>query len=493
MRPDNIAKNSSPGHELRALVQGPGPLERDQAIIRLLASRDRSWNTSAEFEQGLQRLMQSVKSGESPSDRLRAVLALTRTKSVLSKAKRADVAAALKEALESELPTAQGINEGKDRSLVARAIRDTRPEWSMDYAAREVVVEETAEKARSEFIGLLLEEAPSLASALSVLAAIQQEQVPQGKGVISNSARLRRILTAMIPSITQVIREPGDNVGESFVRFIGSFIRDPREIESRTRTNQASGVIVDCLSELVRTHFRLSTEPETYEPIRLIERWYHPASFPRQVSQKLERLSGLLVEGMGILAKQGVADSRLLRTLELLVGKAASRRKLRTLADELSPLENSVDVWLRSGRFPAKQRQTELAEESELRQLDELFGQLLLYHENLKRRRIGLSSQLTQALAAHDPDLRENAERMFLDIDLIAQRIEHIARRRRLSLRGKPGDEVEYSPIDHELTASTKGQRVVRIVEPAVIKRDTSGATSVVAKAQVVPSGNGAD
>ena len=74
-------------------------------------------------------------------------------------------------------------------------------------------------------------------------------------------------------------------------------------------------------------------------------------------------------------------------------------------------------------------------------------------------------------------------------VEAMANKLSLAVKWRSLRLRGAVGDEVEYSPVEHQLDAGVRS-RHVRLLTPVVERISEDGVPRVVLRAAVEPAGN---
>ena len=149
-------------------------------------------------------------------------------------------------------------------------------------------------------------------------------------------------------------------------------------------------------------------------------------------------------------------------------------------------LSAGIKNWLAGGKneAPAESVSGESQQLSDDSQLADLLVDSLRFQalENVSR------EQLLPEIEMLDPRLGEGVARLLQSGVAICDAIQSMARRRRLHVRGNPGDEEEYSPMEHEIIGDNTGVRRVRIVRPVVEQERGNGVSFVISKGVVEKS-----
>jgi hypothetical protein len=471
--------------------------EQLQALTRLIKIRKiHAVSKTPEFERWLIHLGETATLRKEPEERLLAVAALTRISATVS-ALRPQIARTLSAALAETLPPLDMLKNPDDRTYVAKACSIAQAPWCAGYLANAAVVEDSAERTRLECFRSLLKLLPNLQAVLEYLRdhILDFEPAKESPGD-SVGRRLRRILAALRRAISSKVVDSGPAPGD----VLAEVLRLPFRRHDPPSAYEIIGALADeagtLVHELIRTRFSLAVDAETYKPLRVVRGWldYRWSEFV-QSSNPLESVRRDLREAITILAKQGKTDNELADALEVVCG---SRREARSvmaqIGEETVGIDETVRSWLLNSSTP--RLVSEIASESpsyaiESQRLYEasLLAELFLDAADLIKALGVIGQKVTDGPGrAHLEELTD-LDSLIAKAGATADVAISFAKRRSLELRGEVGEEVEYSPLEHDLIGGFRtGLRRVRIARPAVAYRSPDSAPIIVKKAVVEPS-----
>ena len=464
--------------------------EKYDALRKLIAQRKHhAAAKDTQFQVGIDQLLQTA--GDSSArdiDRLMAVATLCRLASAVKKLRNV-IYASLEAALTEPLPDPAPLIEPDDRSYIGNACEQVKPEWGPLYCARAAIYEETGEQAREAFLQALLTMEPDLSSGLTVLTESAAGFMPETEDPGTSVAkRVKRIMTALQVAIAATGGEPGEEPGLILSALCKALFKDvPKPKRDEALFEAAEGIAL-AVHEMVRLRFSLATEAGTYSALKVVK-YMLPVStwdnFAVQ-SEQLKMVVQDISEAMLILARQGIADESLAAELAIASGhKKYAQRKMKQLA-KTPGLSAGIKNWLAGGRneVPAESVSGESQQLSDDSQLADLLVDSLRFQslESVSR------EQLLPEIEMLDPCLGEGVARLLQSGVAICDAIQSMARRRRLHVRGNPGDEEEYAPLEHEIIGDNTGVRRVRIVRPVVEQERENGVSFVISKGVVEKS-----
>lgn len=442
-----------------------------------------------EFVQGVEDAIKAVQSSGDPRQKLLALTVIARVASRL-KAKRDGLMQSIATTLQTPLPRLSELSDAEDRAYTAQTLRWAEGEWVIPYLGKSIVEEGAGEKARSELVQILLEKAPDLASAFSALRKPLAEWHPETDAPSDSTAkRLKRILSVIRRELRQIEKPAGSDTGKVVEGFFADAFRNVGQPKS---LDKATDVVVEFslfLHDLVRTRFSLATEGEVYMAMRVPSRWFVGRMWPKNARKSLTVLAFDIEEAITLLAKQGIADNKLLESLALMKGSREEALKITSrIADRTTGLNKDVIQWLRRGRVTGRVRGAELIAESARMDSDQALALLLIDSRRLVQIIDGLGHDFLDEMHIFEPNHKASIEILLKRAKFLAEEVRALAGKRSLYLRGERGEVVDYSPTEHEgVDDSMVGVRRARIVRPLVERVRGDGTTEVVLVAQVEP------
>ena len=445
---------------------------------------------SPAFQAGLQKLAAFASGNNSERDRLLAVAILARIGRIVKPVHK-QMNQLLSKAFAEPLPPLDLLDDPDDRFAVISAWRFAPAEWWAAYLATAAVEQEnTAERMRSESIQGLLALASDLVSAIGQLrAALLRLRFDTADPATSTGRRLHRILSTLRTFYSQEPIEPGQNAGVVFAKWVNETFRSvgpPTDSETRTEVAEEAARIVH---ELVRARFSLATSPSTYAVIDTLHSWYKPYEWASlaEKSPALSLLRADISEALRLLIQAGITDDRLFEKLVQTVESSKKAREIaRKLAEEAPGLPEPVRRWL-LGSTPLKE--SPLATESQQRSVDEIVADLLIDTLRLSEMAEAAEREILPEMAVVAPRLADPLAAFVRQCQRTLNDLKYVAEKRSLRVRGNTGEEVDFSPLEHEmLGGSQPGVRRVRIVRPVVEAASADGVARIVRKGLVEPA-----
>ncbi|GGY18865.1 hypothetical protein GCM10008098_08730 [Rhodanobacter panaciterrae] len=419
------------------------------------------------FEVGLRNLL--VSTPEQPYEKLKAIATAYRL-GATSKPVMTIVRRYASDALTHQLPALELLTDGQDRYYASLSLLDARGSWVLDYVARGVAREETAETARVVLARRLMQSLPVAEGLARISAELESVTFETEKPGESAAKRLIRVISAIRPAIVSELVSPGEDLG----RALRTFFRSPfSRVGAPPHGNVANGLARECCAlvyDVLRTQITVVADPDVYRSLSPARDWVGISLWPRFVKNNKapESVLGALESALVLLAKQQVTDQRLLDVLLLFVSsrdEAAARTS--RLAESNSGLVPEVRDWLaRFGRMRTTAVLTSMIDAKDAGS-DPAIASLLITADLLERSK------------------EESTRRAALTVRL-REEISSLAHSRGLVLSLEAGDVVEYSPAAHELVGGhAMGVGQVRVLKPLVERIGTNGIRTVVHKALV--------
>ncbi len=481
--------------DFTAFIAGTSPEDRLESLGRLMAGRKiRQLLKSSEFMQGLTDLMAAVERTDTALTRLRSVAYLTKL-AVMAKPARNAIDSWLGKVLKEPLPAARCLTSGDDRAYVARACALADRRWCAAYLAQGAVAEESAEKARLECVKSLVTVSPDLESALAELVAAWKDlEFETASPAESAGRRLRRLFTCLRQIIESSAKEPGRGVGRVLGEMARTAFKDrgaPRKFSIlRALAEETLGLV----HALIRARFSLATEATTFHALRAARMWMSEDRWESFVksSKVANAVARDLLEAIKILAKQGQTDDTLRSFLEIAEGsRRDADRALEDFTKEASGLSDEVKAWLlrKESSATRKVSSSGLAAESQRIRENSMLGDMLIDAEQLFA--LGIEIGKTLAPGDHRNEGRPVGDlRSYVTLGTaLADAVRSFARKRELQVRGRKGDEIEYSPLEHEILGGERmGVRMVKIIRPAVVQLENGVSRVIISKGLVEPA-----
>lgn len=444
------------------------------------------------FELGLNRLAEcATNTAGRDQERLIAIAALRRIGNVV-RGMRKYLNELIRPALATRLPPLEVLPQPDDRFQVVSAWQVAGESWWVDYLARSAVYEEAAERVRAESVRGLISLAPDLTSAMESLnGALQTLRFETAFPAESMARRIRRVLTALKTSLGKAPVEPGRDPGSQLAKLVGESFRSagrPNDDALKSEVVRGTAAVVH---ELVRARFSLGTVATTYAAIDVVRSWYKELEWTRLAnrSDTLGMVTTDILEALRLLVQAGITDDELVHRLALTTGSfEKARERCKQLANQLPGLPEEISDWL-LGR--GRRKQSELATESQYRAVDEIIADLLIESRNLLQATETIKERLLPEITILAPQLAETLRGLVSSSQSILNVLQYLAARRSLRIRGKPGENAAFSPLEHEIAGGPRpGSGRVRILHPAVETVEPDGTVRIVRKALVEPINN---
>jgi hypothetical protein len=462
--------------------------EQYDALRNLIAKRTHHAATKdPAFQQGMETLYEVAADPSGKDlDRLLALATLGRIASTIKKLRKT-VYSQIKQILENPIPDPHFLSEPDDRSYIGIACATANPKWAIEYCARATIYEETGEQARVAFLKALLVLKEELAPAIVVITPFLKnfQPVTEDPGT-SLAIRVKRLMAALRLAISETLVEPGDEPGKRLSDAIrAAFVNNPpaKKMES---VFEATEEIAGAIHEMVRLRFSLATDANTYSALKVVKAHTIAHEWERYAikSASMQRVALDITEAILILARQGIADSRLASELTIVSGSSKhGKRRMKELAK--SPgLSAEIKNWMIKGTLGDS---TIKSEQGESRTLDDdsLLAAILV--DSLRFRSVESSGRqhVLPEIEMLDPRLGGELEQLMNHGLTICDSLEALGRKKGLRVRGNVGDEEEYAPLEHEVIGVNTGVRRVRVIRPVVEQVREDGVAFVISKGLV--------
>lgn len=449
----------------------------------MLSKRRASIAENPLFQLGLERLKYHVIAG-APIDKLIAVDLLVRVPASIRKAQ--PVAKAYRsEVLAQPLPPLSIVFEKKGlpataepaeiRENVAKALDDADGEWVIDYAIQAFAEEDRSQRCRIALSRQIAKRLPVVEHWFEqILKQPVIRDFPEIEGSEASISRLRDIAVSLAETIREQRYRLSVSVqcGRLLSELARSLVRvGPRQALPR-RLPEAGAAIVQLLDELLAVQLTLMDEPEIYEVLEPLRRWWSPAPYPKPVRDALTPIVDKLMAGIIFRARGGQQSERLVQRLrQALNDDRATKSKLSEIAEVEYGLSPDIQDWL----LGIERRST----------LDTAAASRLfsgISEEGFVAAIAPAFALAQEELALSTPSSQDRAHENHL-----ASVVATIGRQYGLETVGAVGDEVEYSPSAHEtVDGKAPKDRNVKVVRPMIIRRRSDGGRDVIVKGLVV-------
>jgi len=468
--------------------------DRFKALLELNKNRKRIHEAakSPDFSDSLEACFKEALTSGSPEDMLMATAAISRVSSIV-KSFRKNAQGMARKYISERLPSPGIMQNPDDRYYIAKTCNMIASDWVADYLAQAAIEEENAERARAEYVAGLFKSVGSLQIAFDILTQkLSKWNVSTEKPEETVARRLKRVLGAVQPALMEYEGEITPDAGGSLARMVR--IRKGLELLDQDIRRELASEVAETIHNLIRARFSLATDSATYEAIRVAKRWfpeYRWEDFAKGAAS-LRKVASDLLEGITLLARQGITDSAMFECLTIVLGSEDNaRRKTAELGRSLSSLTDDVRQWLITGHMQEGRKPSEATDLS-IRSAEHRENLLLSSHlldiERFNRRIALIQKECLTELEVLDPNIAKGIEIFLEQARTVVDGFRSICSRRGLKIRGNINEVVEYSPLEHDVvTGSAQGIRMVRVIEPVVEKINEAGIPSIVRKGIVEP------
>ncbi|MBE1706528.1 MULTISPECIES: hypothetical protein [Mesorhizobium] len=429
-----------------------------------------------EVENALDILGLSIADESEPAHQLEAVAILGKAGEV-SKPIALAVQGLLERGLRSPLPPTGIWGNADDRYYLAKGVSVSHASWVPRYSAIELARGEVVEKASREiWANLAVSRAETLTEVLRITADALAKQLTEIADPADTAYRkIMRICDALSSTLPTADVPTGPGFGQAFSDLVLQAGGGKGAESSRLRED-AAATVLDLVIQILRLRFDILFDTGLYRAVGRIRGWWRPGRPPDAIENKADRITQLALDGIHILARQGVEDKELRQTLVAALGHARVNFTGERLAKSDPSLLPHISHWLATGKTLEQVRSNDAVQELNQRETDEMIGRLLLAIQ-AKEGGSSMLRVIADAVEAFEPShagtLKSAADRF----DLIEQWTNVLAGKRRLEVFGQKGEIVEYDPAVHEATVPMTRLALVRISVPGII-RSPSGRPS---------------
>jgi hypothetical protein len=366
------------------------------------------------------------------------------------------------------------LPDPKDRRAVAEALSAAPVEsWTAQYAAAAIVSDpDPKSDARDAMCTVLLRQCLDIGQAFALLSQAFKELKMQQQDPVAGRARratwlLRSLRT---PLYEEELVQAKEDFGERFASFVSTSLGSGPTSDRSALIESVREIIVT-LNTIVRLHgLRVATHSETYSAIQTLRRRFEATDWPEDIAEPVEKLSHRVAEALLVMARQGIADAGLRRVYVTLLGTVSAASRLKRLVSANEGLDSDIAYWLETGQARERMESASAIEETATALVDLELARAL--------REAAMADYATDS----GGDAASNYRQM-------GREIREAARKRGIALRGRPGEIVDFSPLEHNADASVVGHRRVVVVSPLVERLASGRSVAILVKAQVKAPG----
>lgn len=477
---------------LSRFADAADPGTRRSALIDLIKTKQLHKVASNEaFQRGLGRLARSAQDAGQDTDRLLGVAALLHA-AATAPSIRASVELLVRNAVSGPLSRLHELPDVHDRLYAARSWRVVPAAWSLDALAIAAAREESGEAVRKECIEAIVGLSTKIERAVSALReALLAVTFETKKPGDSLARRLNRVFAALTDSLSRSHKPVGGDIGREISNLVERGFRAAGRPESpAVRVDVVEHVAV-LTHAIVRADFSLAGHDKTYEALSVVSEWFRAREWEQlcessKAAEAISRVRDDVAKSLLLLAGAGKTDDRLRRALATAAG---SRRRgdaiCRKMAKEHPGIPDDVRDWLAGAS-----RRTRIASavESRERSIDEVLAELLIDMTRLAGASRVVQSDVLPDVSIVLPQSMHALSRLTGMADVMANKLNLAVAWRSLRMRGTVGEEVEFSPVEHQFSAAGARSRRVRLLSPVVERVSEDGVPRVVLKAAVEPA-----
>jgi hypothetical protein len=420
------------------------------------------------LKKGFEDLGQIAKSSDD-SGRLVAVDLLVRLPASMKNNKRVQTLAleVRRKVLSAPIPMLLVISETKTlpgngkpaevRENVAESLKDASGEWVCPYLFRALAGEDRSQRCRLALAKEIAAREHSIDGWLEHL--LDEPALGTDRDLDGAVARLRDLCAALVEAIktkrSRLYVTP--MAGSLLAKLIRTMVSIAPTQALPKGLDSAACAAVELLNEILAVRLTIMDEPELYDLVQIIHRWWSPRSYPESVAAALDLIIDKLLAGLVFRARGGQRSELLLQRLKQAIN-SEERYKLRMseiLESEIG-LSGDVQDWLRgldrgTNKLAPASTLSAVGTESFVKHLAEIF-------------RLAADEEITSK-------------------DQLQSAVRSIANQYGLTVVGKEGDVVEYSPNTYDLPPGEfPKERSIRIVRSPIVRRRRDGGSDIILK-----------
>jgi hypothetical protein len=349
------------------------------------------------------------------------------------------------------------------RENVAAALNDASGDWVFQYAIEAILEEERSQRCRLALAREIAAREPSIDRWLASLLKKRSSALRSSEQV-EEAARIRDIIVALLDGIRskrgqlEVSPESGQLLANLLGGAVSSAIPNFKRLE---------GLVLgalEFLDDILAVRLTLMDEPDLYQAIQVIHRWWFPRPFSVAIRKVARPIEDKLIAGIVFRARGGQRSEILLQRLKQLTNDdAAFQTKINGLVTSEPGLPDDTKDWLRGiERRPARSGSAAVLSSVSFESYLPQFGQLLRVSREVSVRPIAESER----------HLRNLVDSIASDLGL--------------RLMNAPGDKVDFVPTMYTtLSGDPPKERTVEVVSAPIVRVRQDGTLDTILKGLV--------
>jgi hypothetical protein len=423
------------------------------------------------LQQGFEGLGQIAKSGDD-SNRLVAIDLLVRLPASMKNNKRVQAMAAdvRRTSLSAPLPSLSIISEKKSlpgsakpaevRENVAEALKDAAGDWVLPYVFKALGDEDRSQRCRLALAREIAAQEPSIDSWFERLLEEPGLCDISGRDLEIAAGRLKDVCESLVEGIRSKRSrlKVTPRSGQLLAKLIRMMVSLGPQQKRPKGSDLAAKAAIELLDEILAVRLTIMDEPDLYDLVQVVHRWWAPRPFPDNVNEAMEPIIDKLTAGLVFRARGGQRSEALLQRLKQAINnEELYKGRIQEIVESETGLSGEIQDWIRGmERGTSRQRSSSalsaVGAESFVQQLAELFRLTL--------------------------DSREGTNN-----DPLQRAVRSFASLHGLAAVGNAGDIVEYSPNVFDLPPGDfPKERSVKIVRPPIMRRRHDGGSDIILK-----------
>lgn len=474
--------------DIETLLAGTSDVDALERIVRDLIKSHRLVRLTREkaFGEILDCMGSLISHAPDETSRLKAIATVMRVAAV-AKSSRKDIEELLSRVVEGPLVPPSSLPDADDRLYLAVGLRSVPQDWVVPYAASAAVEEESGERARSEFLSVVVDRSPNLEAVFAHLISAYAAVSPQTESPGDSAARrLRRIINALRIPIVSSLSDAGVDLATQLAPFVEAAFSASGKPESGEVQQTVAEDLAALIHDIVRTRVQVLADSAIYSAMRVPRRWMDPAywRYFAAESQSINLLVKDLLDAIVLLGKQGVMSNSIRNELAQLVGsRDAAEAIVKKLAKSREDLPGEVRQWLLTGRHRQAHR-PDAAEASAAATLDSRLANALVDSEKLREAAIAIGEDALAEIELLNPSLFTDIRTLLVRANQLAKQVGQVAERRGIRIAVPAGEVQDYSPVAHVLPDGSPIGRRVHLNTP-IVEQVAGDKAEVILKAAV--------
>ncbi len=353
------------------------------------------------------------------------------------------------ERLQSPLPSFLVLQDGEDRWYLAKALQVADPTSVSDLAYHELVREDVGEKARKTWSEIAFAASGSREDLLRQINRTLSQVFGSKKSRSDSMARrIRRIFAAIKDDLILSDLPSGPEYGTQLCTFFVGHFTDEGPEDKNLRNDYAHEIIA-ALFDVSRLSLPVSSDPHTYDVVKEVKHWWHPATAPTSIDTLGRKLAQSGLETLLIFSRQGYRNVPLRRSLTEAMGRQSYEKLAETLVNRDGTLTEDMATWIVTGGDAKSRQSSEVVEALSSERSNEDLSRLLIYltsPETSSAEIASLSQEIEDLMPEHSSSLQALEKRL----KQVVQVVKLMAKRNNVHLFLEVGDIAQFDPAQHE-------------------------------------------